>query len=110
VVTAAPDDPVQPVDLLERLFFTAIDVTLPAGVLGRSDACPWRWSPSHTAIWQLLVPHLIASIGGAGFHPAAGGLLRSLYPERVRGRMYSILWGGSMVVSARHGLRRSANG
>lgn len=50
--------------------------------------------------WQLLVPHLIASVGGAGFHPAAGGLLRSLYPERVRGRMYSILWGGSMVVSA----------
>lgn len=50
--------------------------------------------------WQLLVPHLIASVGGAGFHPAAGGLLRSLYPERVRGRMYSVLWGSSMTVSA----------
>lgn len=54
--------------------------------------------------WQLLVPHLIACVGGAGFHPAAGGLLRALYPERVRGRMYSILWGSSMVVSAVIGL------
>jgi MFS family permease len=50
--------------------------------------------------WMLLVPHLISCIGGAGYHPAAGELLRSLYPEKVRGRIFSLIWGVSMFVGA----------
>lgn len=50
--------------------------------------------------WGLVIPYLVSCIGGAGYHPAAGDLLKSLYPDKVRGRMYSILWGTSMVVSA----------
>ncbi len=50
--------------------------------------------------WQLLVPFLLACIGGAGYHPVAGELLRRLYPEAVRGRIYAIVWGSSILVSA----------
>lgn len=54
--------------------------------------------------WGLLIPHLVACIGGAGFHPAAGGLIRTLYPERTRGRIYSFVWGSSMFFGAGAGL------
>lgn len=50
--------------------------------------------------WGLLIPHLIACVGGAGYHPAAGELLRDLYPEHVRGRIYAVIWGASMVFGA----------
>lgn len=50
--------------------------------------------------WMLLVPHLLACIGGAGLHPASGELLRALYPDKVRGRIYSWVWGSSMVFGA----------
>ncbi|HVU64723.1 MAG TPA: MFS transporter [Phycisphaerales bacterium] len=50
--------------------------------------------------WMLLIPHLVSCIGGAGYHPAAGELLRSLYPERIRGRVFSLIWGVSMVMGA----------
>ncbi len=50
--------------------------------------------------WQVLIPHLISCIGIAGYHPAAGDLLRALYGERRRGRIYSLLWGASMLISA----------
>jgi MFS family permease len=67
----------------------------------------WMWAGLPLALvafandyWMLLVPHLLSCVGGAGYHPAAGELLRSLYPEKVRGRVYSIIWGASMVVGA----------
>jgi MFS family permease len=50
--------------------------------------------------WMLLIPHLIACVGGAGYHPAAGELLKSLYPDRIRGRVYAWVWGVSMVIGA----------
>jgi MFS family permease len=52
----------------------------------------------------LLIPHLLMCIGGAGLHPAAGDLLKSLYPDKVRGRVYSTIWGSSMFVGAFGGL------
>jgi len=54
--------------------------------------------------WTLLVPYLISSLGVAGYHPAGGDLLKSLYPDSTRGRIYSIMWGLSMVVAAGMGL------
>jgi MFS family permease len=54
--------------------------------------------------YGLLIPHLIACIGGAGYHPAAGGLIRTLYPERIRGQIYSFVWGSSMICGAGAGM------
>jgi MFS family permease len=48
----------------------------------------------------LLTCHLLACIGASGYHPAAGDLMKSLYPTASRGRVYSLLWGGSLLVSA----------
>ena len=50
--------------------------------------------------WMLLIPHLICSIGGAGYHPAAGELLNRLYPSAMRGRIYSVVWGITLVAGA----------
>ena len=53
---------------------------------------------------SLLIPYLIMCVGGAGLHPAAGDLLKSLYPDKIRGRIYSTVWGCSMFVGAFGGL------
>jgi len=50
--------------------------------------------------WMLFIPHLLTCIGGAGYHPASGELLKGLYPDNVRGRRYGFVWGSSMVMSA----------
>ncbi len=54
--------------------------------------------------WGLLVPHIVMCIGGAGLHPATGEMLKWLYPDRIRGRIYSTIWGSSMVFGAFGGL------
>ena len=54
--------------------------------------------------WTLLLAHLITCIGGAGYHPAAGELLKGLYPDRIRGRIYSVVWGSSLIFGAVAGL------
>jgi MFS family permease len=51
-------------------------------------------------VWVLIAAHLVASLGGAGWPPAQGELLRGLYGPARRGRAYGILWGGSMIVGA----------
>lgn len=48
----------------------------------------------------LVIPYLIMCVGGAGLHPATGDLYRALYPEKIRGRVYSLVWGSSMVIGA----------
>jgi len=70
----------------------------------------WVWAGLPLALvafagnfWFLLIPYLLSCAGGAGYHPAAGELLRSLYPEKVRGRVYSFVWGSSMIVGAAAG-------
>jgi MFS family permease len=50
--------------------------------------------------WHLAVPFLIACIGGAGYHPIAGELLKRLYPDTIRGRVYALIWGCSTLGSA----------
>ena len=50
-------------------------------------------------IWMLLIPHVISSVGGAGYHPAAGELFKRLYPAEQRGRVYGILWAVSVGFS-----------
>ncbi len=78
--------------------------------LGRYLMTFWAWAGLPLALvafandyWMLLVPHLISCAGGAGYHPAAGELLRSLYSEKSRGRVYSVIWGASMAVGALSG-------
>ena len=53
-----------------------------------------------TSYWWLLIPHLIACAGGAGWPPLSGSLLRSLYHVSDRPRAYGIVWGGQIVGSA----------
>lgn len=53
-----------------------------------------------TEYWMILVPHVVACIGGAGYHPAAGDLLTHLYPAATRGRWYSIIAASSMAAGA----------
>lgn len=50
--------------------------------------------------WALLIPHLILCIGGAGYHPASGELLKSMYADKVRGRIYGILFAVTVGVAA----------
>lgn len=52
------------------------------------------------AYWWVLVPHLVACAGGAGWPPLSGSLLKSFYAPDMRGRAYSVVWGGSMIASA----------
>lgn len=65
--------------------------------------------------WTLLIPYLLSCLGVAGATPALGELLKSLYPDKVRGRAYALQWGVSMVVGAGFGwavgmwLERDAN-
>jgi hypothetical protein len=54
-------------------------------------------------LWLLIACHLLACVGGAGWHPAAGDLLRSLYPPERRGRVYGVLWGCVLAVGALSG-------
>lgn len=54
--------------------------------------------------WWMLLPHIIASAGGAGWHPVAGDLVKRLYPDHRRGRIYSLLFGIGQVGSAGAGL------
>jgi MFS family permease len=53
-----------------------------------------------TNYWMVLIPHLICSLGGAGYHPATGEVLKRLYPAASRGRIYSIVWGSNLVAGA----------
>lgn len=52
------------------------------------------------SVWHLLGLHLFACLGLAGYHPAAGELLRAFYPPHKRGRVYAIIWGASLAFSA----------
>lgn len=55
------------------------------------------------SIWILIALQLISCIGVAAYHPPAGDLLRSLYPDTQRGRIYSFVWGGWMISGALFG-------
>ncbi len=52
------------------------------------------------SVWHLMGLHLFACLGLAGYHPAAGELLRAFYPPHSRGRVYAIIWGVSLTFSA----------
>ena len=54
--------------------------------------------------WMVLVPHILACIGGAGYHPAAADLLNHLYPAVSRGRWYGIILSTSMALGAGAGI------
>lgn len=53
--------------------------------------------------WMLLIPHLLSCIGGAGYPPITGELLQALYPPARRGRIYSFLWGTTLIAAAAFG-------
>jgi MFS family permease len=68
-------------------------------------AClPLALIPLLPDLWWLIICHLIACVGGAGYHPAAGELLNSIYSSSTRGRMYSVVSGSTMVAGALIGL------
>lgn len=55
------------------------------------------------SFWFLLVCHLLAAAGAAGWSPVSGDLLRRFYPDRVRGRAFAAIntaiFGGMTVAS-----------
>lgn len=53
--------------------------------------------------WHMLAIHLVVCIGIAGYHPAAGELLKHLYPDVSRGRIFSLLSGSNMLFNAAGG-------
>ncbi len=81
-------------DLYSRLRFKPY-----AAIYWLVASLPLAFTSLATNFWLLAIPQVIASVGGAAYHPAAGDLLRSLYPAKSRGRVYSIIWGSSMLVS-----------
>lgn len=52
------------------------------------------------SVMHLMALHIFACLGLAGYHPAAGELLRAFYPPHKRGRAYAIIWGASLAYSA----------
>ncbi len=52
---------------------------------------------SVSGFWSLLPLHLLASVGAAGYHPAAGELIKHLYPDSSRGRAFSVLSASNML-------------
>lgn len=50
--------------------------------------------------WMVLIPHLIACVGGAGYHPASGELFKRLYPDASRGRVYGIITCAQLIAGA----------
>jgi MFS family permease len=64
-------------------------------------ACaPLLLAPLITQYWHLLLVHILVCVGIAGYHPAAGELLRHLYPDASRGRLFSVLSGMNMLFNA----------
>ncbi len=64
-------------------------------------ACaPLLLAPLISHYWQLLTLHLIVCVGIAGYHPAAGELLKHLYPDASRGRIFSVLSASNMLINA----------
>jgi MFS family permease len=51
-------------------------------------------------VWMLIIPHLISSVGASGHLPVAGELLKKLYPDKTRGRVYAIVFGSAMAFGA----------
>lgn len=53
--------------------------------------------------WQLLICHVLASVGAAGWSPISGTLLQRFYGDSVRGRAFGVInsamFVGMMVVS-----------
>jgi MFS family permease len=54
-------------------------------------------------VWMLIGLQIVSCIGVAGYHPPAGDLLKSLYPDAIRGRIYSFVWGAWMISGALFG-------
>jgi len=42
---------------------------------------------------MLLIPYAVCAIGGAGYYPAAGELLKRIYPDKARGRAFGVISG-----------------
>lgn len=63
--------------------------SLPMGVAG--------WSTNFMTLAACVV---IASVGLAAYHPAAGELLKRLYPDRLRGTIYGVMQTVSMLSAA----------
>lgn len=53
-----------------------------------------------TSYWSLVPLFLVGCAGGSAYYPASGELYKALYPEQLRGRLYSVIWGGSTLVTA----------
>lgn len=51
-------------------------------------------------VWMLIIPHLVASVGSSGHLPVAGELLKRLYPDKTRGRVYALVFGCAMACGA----------
>lgn len=50
--------------------------------------------------WWLLAFHVLTCIGAAAIYPATGELLKGMYPDAVRGRVYGVLNACSMIAAA----------
>ncbi|GMV24720.1 MAG: hypothetical protein AMXMBFR58_07510 [Phycisphaerae bacterium] len=67
------------------------------------SCAPLLAAPIVTSYAEMLVLQLIVCVGIAGYHPAAGELLRHLYPDASRGRIFSVLSASNMLLNAAGG-------
>ncbi|MFN0011506.1 MAG: MFS transporter [Phycisphaerales bacterium] len=63
-------------------------------------SAPLLLAPLAEGFGTLLALHLIASVGGAGWPALHGELLKKMYPDATRGRMYAMLSAGAMLGGA----------
>ncbi len=54
-------------------------------------AAPYALLSLAQSYWHLLALHIVGAIGHAAWPPAQGRLLRLLYPDAIRGRVFSII-------------------
>ena len=63
-------------------------------------AClPLGVAAASTTFWHLALATVVSSVGVGGFHPASGELLKRLYPDTFRGRVYGRMQCIIMVLS-----------
>lgn len=85
------------------IFWNSLFARSPLGrywVLYWLVAClPLGIAAASTTFWHLAVATVVSSIGVGGFHPASGELLKRLYPDHLRGRVYGRMQCVIMVAS-----------
>lgn len=96
LITAAPTA-LFVVSIFWNDLFSRTRVSRYLAVFWLAASAPLALVAAAQGYWLVLAAQVLTSLGAPGYFPMSGELLRRLYPERTRGRIYATVWGASMV-------------